>query len=202
MGIGPLVAWRRASLRSLGRDVRLAGRRRARRRARPARARRGLVDPRPDRLHVLGLRARARSCSSSSAARAPAARSPAARGRGAFSSLVARNRRRYGGYIVHAAIVLLAIGIAGSSAYDTVGEGKLAPGQTLAVGDYRLTYRALSRSGRRANATEIRAVVDVERGRQDARHGRGRQERLHAPSGRSRTRSASAATSSPARTCS
>src|SRR3954468_14694736 len=33
----------------------------------------------------------------------------------AFASLVARNRRRYGGYIVHAAIVLLAIGIAGSS---------------------------------------------------------------------------------------
>ena len=35
----------------------------------------------------------------------------------------ARNRRRYGGYIVHVAIVLLAIGIAGSSAYDSVAEG-------------------------------------------------------------------------------
>src|SRR6185437_10895253 len=34
----------------------------------------------------------------------------------AFTSLIARNRRRYGGYVVHAAIVLLAIGIAGSSA--------------------------------------------------------------------------------------
>ena len=60
---------------------------------------------------------------------------------GAFFSLIARNRRRYGGYIVHVAIVLLAIGIAGSSAYDTVVEGKLAPGQSLAVGGYRLTYR-------------------------------------------------------------
>ena len=63
---------------------------------------------------------------------------------GAFSALVARNRRRYGGYIVHAAIVLLAIGIAGSSAYDKVVEGKLAPGQSLAVSDYRLTYRSLA----------------------------------------------------------
>src|SRR2546428_1844645 len=32
---------------------------------------------------------------------------------GAFSSLVGRNRRRYGGYVVHAAIVLLAGGVAG-----------------------------------------------------------------------------------------
>ena len=42
-----------------------------------------------------------------------------ARGRqlvNAFSGLVARNRRRYGGYVVHAAIVLLAIGVAGSVA--------------------------------------------------------------------------------------
>ncbi len=45
----------------------------------------------------------------------------------AFSSLVARNRRRYGGYVIHAAIVLLAIGVAGSSAYDTTREAKLSP---------------------------------------------------------------------------
>ena len=84
----------------------------------------------------------------------------------AFSELVARNRRRYGGYVVHAAIVLLAIGIAGSSAYDTVSEAKLARGQTLAAGDYRLTYRALEeRAG--ANATEIRTVLDVTRGGKD-----------------------------------
>ena len=38
---------------------------------------------------------------------------------GGIFRLIARNRRRYGGYIVHAAIVLLAIGIAGSSAYQT-----------------------------------------------------------------------------------
>ena len=54
----------------------------------------------------------------------------------AFSSLVARNRRRYGGYVVHAAIVLLAIGIAGSSAYDTTRETK-APTRPV-DGDPRL----------------------------------------------------------------
>ena len=37
----------------------------------------------------------------------------------ALAGLIARNRRRYGGYIVHAAIVMLAVGVAGSSAYQT-----------------------------------------------------------------------------------
>ena len=52
----------------------------------------------------------------------------------AFTSLVGRNRRRYGGYVVHAAIVLLAIGIAGSSAYDSIRERPLRPGQSMGVG--------------------------------------------------------------------
>jgi cytochrome c-type biogenesis protein CcmF len=80
----------------------------------------------------------------------------------AFFELVGRNRRRYGGYIVHASIVLLAIGIVGSSAYDTVREQTLTPGQTMAIGGYRLTYdRLVSRDG--PNATEVRAILDVRR---------------------------------------
>ena len=119
----------------------------------------------------------------------------------AFSALIGRNRRRYGGYVVHAAIVLLAIGIAGSSAYDTVNERRLVPGDTLAVGDYRLTYRGLQER-EAANATEIRAVVGVERDGK-ARSAPSRPARTRTrPSARSRTRSGSAATSSPARTCS
>src|SRR2546423_1466698 len=44
------------------------------------------------------------------------------RATGSLTRLVARNRRRYGGYVVHAAILLLAVGVAGSSAYQTVRE--------------------------------------------------------------------------------
>ncbi len=80
----------------------------------------------------------------------------------ALAQLVSRNRRRYGGYVVHASIVLLAIGIAGSSAYDSVAEGRLARGDSLVVGDYTLTYRELTER-QAANATEVRAVVDVTR---------------------------------------
>jgi cytochrome c-type biogenesis protein CcmF len=80
----------------------------------------------------------------------------------AFGELVARNRRRYGGYVVHAAVVLLAVGIAGSSAYQTVKDAKLKPGQSVEVADYRLTSRGLVQR-RAANHTEVRALVDVYR---------------------------------------
>jgi cytochrome c-type biogenesis protein CcmF len=81
----------------------------------------------------------------------------------AFASLVARNRRRYGGYVVHAAIVLLAIGIAGSSAYNTSRSARLGPGQSLNVRNYTLVYRGVS-SSRASNAIEQRATIDVYRG--------------------------------------
>ena len=77
--------------------------------------------------------------------------------------MIGRNRRRYGGYVVHAAIVLLAIGIAGSSAYQTVREQKLLPGQSMAVGGYDLRYRTAEQR-LAANAKEIRTRIDVSRG--------------------------------------
>jgi len=80
----------------------------------------------------------------------------------AFASLVGRNRRRYGGYVVHVAIVLLAIGIAGSSSYDSVVEGKLAPGQSLTVSGYTVTYRKLTERDTN-HAAEVRALLAVSR---------------------------------------
>jgi cytochrome c-type biogenesis protein CcmF len=58
----------------------------------------------------------------------------------AFVSLVRRNRRRYGGYLVHAGMALLFIGIAASSSFQTTREVKLAPGESASVGGYDLTY--------------------------------------------------------------
>ena len=84
----------------------------------------------------------------------------------AFSSLIGRNRRRYGGYVVHAAIVLLAIGIAGSSAFDSVAEATADQGDSMRVGDYTLVYRSLDER-QTANATEIRAQLGVTRGDRD-----------------------------------
>jgi cytochrome c-type biogenesis protein CcmF len=81
----------------------------------------------------------------------------------AFAELVARNRRRYGGYVVHAAIVLLAVGIAGSSAYQTVRAQKLRPGQSMEAGPYSLVYRGLTQR-REANNVAVRGHVDLYRG--------------------------------------
>jgi cytochrome c-type biogenesis protein CcmF len=161
MGIGPLIAWRRASLRGLGRTF-----------AWPAAVALacgvilialGAGSSIPGLVgytfcafalasivleFVRGTRARHALGSSSWA--------------GAFSSLVARNRRRYGGYIVHTSIVLLAIGVVGSSAYDTIVDQRLRPGDGVSVAGYDLRYRGVEES-RGANAQEIRAVVDVSR---------------------------------------
>src|SRR5262245_13540952 len=81
----------------------------------------------------------------------------------AFSGLVARNRRRYGGYIVHAAIVLLLIGAIGIGGFSSTREARLAPGESVTAGDYRLVYTG-SAERRGANAQEVRAQLDVFRG--------------------------------------
>ncbi len=163
MGIGPLVAWRRASLRSLGKTflwpfVLALG------------AGGGLIAAGAG-SSVPGLIAYSFSVFVMATIVLEFARGTAARralaGESvprAFSSLVARNRRRYGGYVVHAAIVLLAIGIVGSSAYDTSHTARLAQGQSLKIRDYTLVYRGL-RSTKAANAVETRATIDVYRGK-------------------------------------
>ena len=81
----------------------------------------------------------------------------------AFSGLIARNRRRYGGYVVHAAVVLVAIGVAGSSAYGATKIQKLRPGETMRIRDYTLTYLG-SEERRAANHLELRARLAVTRG--------------------------------------
>ncbi len=78
----------------------------------------------------------------------------------AFASLVSRNRRRYGGYTVHVAIVLFAIGVAGASAYDSVVEGRLARGEALTISGYTVRYQGL-RETQTNHATEVRADLLV-----------------------------------------
>jgi cytochrome c-type biogenesis protein CcmF len=162
MGIGPLVAWRRASPRALGRTFLwpLAAALVA-----------GIVllalGAGSSRVGVIAYTFSVFVLASIVLEFARGTRARKALGEEtwptALSSLVARNRRRYGGYIVHAAIVFLAIGIAGSSAYETVRERRLAPGDSMTVAGSRLVFRGFE-SRREANHQAIRAVVDVYRG--------------------------------------
>ncbi|MEJ7876574.1 MAG: cytochrome c-type biogenesis CcmF C-terminal domain-containing protein, partial [Solirubrobacterales bacterium] len=54
--------------------------------------------------------------------------------------VVVRNRRRYGGYIVHAGIILAFVSIAASSSFQDSDDVRMLPGDTTEVGDYELTY--------------------------------------------------------------
>jgi len=61
----------------------------------------------------------------------------------AFLGLVWGNKPRYGGYIVHIAILLIAVGVIGSSFYHTEKEAALVPGESVTIGDYTLTYEGM-----------------------------------------------------------
>ncbi len=87
---------------------------------------------------------------------------------GALRSLVARNRRRYGGYLVHVGMALLFVGVAASTAFSDARDVSLTPGKTMRVGDHDFTYaRATSRvSTTKSGELEkisFGAVVDVRR---------------------------------------
>ena len=58
----------------------------------------------------------------------------------ALRTLIWKNKRRYGGYIVHIGVVLVFFGIAGSSAYQKEVKQVVSPGETLTVDDYELRY--------------------------------------------------------------
>ncbi len=58
----------------------------------------------------------------------------------ALVAVVSRNRRRYGGYIVHTGIAVLLIGIAASSSFQTNRDVRLRPGQSTVVDGRTVTY--------------------------------------------------------------
>lgn len=74
----------------------------------------------------------------------------------ALMRLAARNRRRYGGYIIHLGVVLMALGIIGIELFQTETQGTLARGQSLELDGYTVRYDSL-------------AIFDVQDGRNVAR---------------------------------
>jgi cytochrome c-type biogenesis protein CcmF len=84
----------------------------------------------------------------------------------ALAHLVARNRRRWGGYIVHVGIAVLFLGVAASSAFHSQRDIRMKQGQTTTVGGYTVKYlRASADVGRDTAGTgapiSLGAVLDV-----------------------------------------
>jgi len=62
----------------------------------------------------------------------------------ALGRLMGRNRRRYGGYIIHISMALMAIGILGIEIFQMETQGTIAQGESLELGQYRVEYRELA----------------------------------------------------------
>jgi cytochrome c-type biogenesis protein CcmF len=80
----------------------------------------------------------------------------------ALARAVGRNRRRYGGYIVHAGIALTLIGIAASSSFQTNRDLRLQVGQSAKVGDYTIAYKKLT-ADPKSERISFAAQLDVTR---------------------------------------
>jgi len=63
----------------------------------------------------------------------------------AIGRTLVRNRRRYGGYVVHLGIVLIVLGVAGGT-FRTERDAHLSQGDEMRVGEYRLVYEDLEES--------------------------------------------------------
>ena len=90
----------------------------------------------------------------------------------ALARLTGRNRRRYGGYLVHAGIAVLFLGVAASSAFVEQRDVRLSPGDSFEVNGYQVTYReATAKLGGDSSGTgapiSFGAVLDV---RKDGKH--------------------------------
>ncbi len=61
----------------------------------------------------------------------------------AFARLLLANRPRYGGYVVHLAIIMLAAGAIGSSFYSVQRNFVMSVGDTRTLGEYTFTYTGI-----------------------------------------------------------
>ena len=82
----------------------------------------------------------------------------------ALVKLAGRNRRRYGGYVIHLGVVLMAFGIIGIEMFQTETQGTLGRGEQLTLGRYVMVYEGLTRfntdDGREISRAELSVYKD------------------------------------------
>ena len=80
----------------------------------------------------------------------------------AFLRLIAANRPRYGGYIVHLAVIMVALGVLGTSFFNLQSDVVLSPGESTDIANYRLEYVGTS-PVQFSDRTEFHSTVQVYR---------------------------------------
>ena len=78
----------------------------------------------------------------------------------AFLRLIMANRPRYGGYIVHLSVVMVTLGIVGTSFFSTQKDVVLTPGERVSIEDYELVYLG-SIETPKGNRTEYISTVQI-----------------------------------------
>lgn len=81
----------------------------------------------------------------------------------ALVALVARNRRRYGGYIIHLGVLTMAMGIISTELYQQETQVRLARDESLTLGDYTMTFRGMEQRPGIDDAEITEATMDVYR---------------------------------------
>ena len=161
MGVGPLIAWRRASVDNLKRNflwpvaIGASG---------------ALV------LRLLGVRSTVAVLSLAltvfvtatilvDLVRATRARRTMGEGTlPALGGLLLRHNRRYGGFIVHLAVLVMAVGVTGSQAWSVHTETTLRRGEETALGGYRVRFDGL-RESQESNHGKVTGSFTVVAGR-------------------------------------
>ncbi len=79
----------------------------------------------------------------------------------ALWNLMGRNRRRYGGYIIHISMMLMAVGILGINIFQIESQGTLPVDGSMKLGDYTVKYESIAQFTGPDNRQVTRAVVGV-----------------------------------------
>jgi cytochrome c-type biogenesis protein CcmF len=79
----------------------------------------------------------------------------------ALWTLIGRNRRRYGGYIIHISMMLMAVGILGIGFFQVQTQGTLPLNGSLQLDEYSVKYESIAQFQAPDNRQVTRAVVGV-----------------------------------------
>ncbi|HOG78678.1 MAG TPA: cytochrome c-type biogenesis CcmF C-terminal domain-containing protein [Anaerolineaceae bacterium] len=82
----------------------------------------------------------------------------------AFWRLTNLNRRRYGGFIIHLGVALMAVGIIGIELYQTQTQATLQNGQSVSLAGYTVTLQSISSWDSNDGRNVIAANLTVNRG--------------------------------------
>jgi len=82
----------------------------------------------------------------------------------ALFNLIERNRRRYGGYIIHIGVMLMVVGIAGSTFYKTDTQANLKKGESVTLRQYTVRFDGLKEMQRDNHDAVIANLTVTENG--------------------------------------